>query len=213
MIIDTELKYKPKSLSEFIFADSELEEAILSYTSGSVTRPLILSGEPGTGKTLLAHLLPSAIEGFPAMVNKVKAEDLNSAKAVLAEYNTTKAFNDVFKVNNQRFNYKIIEEVNSAGKASNAFRVALDESRGMDLTIMTSNNPMKIDAAVRSRCEIVEVQACAPEVFLPRAKSIMNSEGCNIDDAILMLMLKKVYQPPYGNREYYKLLDKLLRKF
>ncbi len=212
MIVDTEKKYQPRKLSDFVFPNKEVYEVANAYGSGNVTRPLILNGTNGTGKSLLANLIPLEIEGFVPTVNKVRSADLNSNKEIYQQFTRGKQFDNLFTTNNQRFNYHIIEEVNFDPKGSNAFRVVLDDYRGIDMTIMTTNEIGKIDVGIRSRCEVLRVPACEPNVFLPRAKIIINSEGYEIDEATLLAALEAVYEIKADNREYYKKLDELLRK-
>lgn len=152
-IIDTEYKYRPRSLDEFVFPNKQVEELAKAYGTGEITRPLILSGTNGSGKSLLSDLIPQKIEGFKPQVNRVRSTDLNSSNEVYSQFTRNKAFDNVFVVNNQKYNYNIIEEVNFDVKARDAFRVVLDEYRGVDMTIMTTNQIGKIDIGVRSRCE------------------------------------------------------------
>jgi hypothetical protein len=81
-IVDTERKYRPTSLNEFVFPNAQVEEIVRAYGSGYVTRPLILSGQNGTGKSLLSELIPTAIEVFKPQVNRVKSCDLNSSNDI-----------------------------------------------------------------------------------------------------------------------------------
>ncbi len=211
-IIDTEYKYRPRSLDDFVFPNKEVEELAKAYGTGEITRPLILSGTNGSGKSLLAELIPNQIEGFKPQVNRVRSCDLNSSNEVYSQFTRNKAFDNVFVVNNQRYNYNIIEEVNLDVKARDAFRVVLDEYRGVDMTIMTTNQIAKIDIGVRSRCETLHVPPCEPYVFFPRAKSIFETEGYNIDDSTLMAALDAVYEAKPDNRRYYQTIDEILRK-
>ena len=112
MLVDTEIKYRPTKIADLIFPNKEVEEVIKAYGTGQVTRPLILCGKNGTGKSLLAELLPDAIEGFRASVNRIRATDLNSNKEVYAQFTRNKQFDALFTLNGQRYNYNIIEEVN-----------------------------------------------------------------------------------------------------
>lgn len=211
-IVDTEKKYRPQSIQEFIFPNVTVRDTVYAYSSGEITRPLILSGSNGTGKSLLADLIPRAIEGFIPQVNKVRASDLNSSKEVFSQFSRDKQFDNLFTTNNQRFNYHIIEEVNVDAKARDAFKVVLDEFRGIDMTIITTNELHKIDIGVRSRCEVLHVPPCQPQEFLPYAKHIITNEGYDIDDMTLLTALNAVYQGKPDNRGYYKQLDELLRK-
>jgi DNA polymerase III delta prime subunit len=211
-IVDTESKYRPRSLAEYVFPNEEVREMANAYGTGEITRPLILSGTNGCGKTLLAGLIPRQIEGGTAIINRVNSYDLDSNKEVEKQFTRNKQFDALFTTNNQRYNYHVIEEVNFQGKASDAFRVALDDFRGVDMTIMTTNSVEKIDVGVRSRCEVLHVPPCEPHVFLPRAKQIINGEGYDIDDSTLLSALETAYDVKPDNRNYYKTLDEILRK-
>jgi DNA polymerase III delta prime subunit len=211
-IIDTEYKYRPHSLDEFVFPNKQVEELAKAYGTGEITRPLILSGTNGSGKSLLSDLIPQKIEGFKPQVNRVRSTDLNSSNEVYSQFTRSKAFDNVFVVNNQKYNYNIIEEVNFDVKARDAFRVVLDEYRGVDMTIMTTNQIGKIDIGVRSRCETMHVPPCEPHVFFPRAKSIIEAEGYIIDDDALMAALEAAYEAKPDNRRYYQTIDEILRK-
>jgi DNA polymerase III delta prime subunit len=211
-IIDTEYKYRPRSLDEFIFPTKQVEELAKAYGTGEITRPLILSGTNGSGKSLLSELIPHQIEGFKPQVNRVRSTDLNSSNEVYSQFTRNKTFDNIFVVNNQKYNYNIIEEVNFDVKARDAFRVVLDEYRGVDMTIMTTNQIGKIDIGVRSRCETMHVPPCEPHVFFPRAKSIIEAEGYIIDDDALMAALEAAYEAKPDNRRYYQTIDEILRK-
>lgn len=211
-IVDTELKYRPHSLDDFVFPNKEVQEVATAYGSGKITRPLILSGSNGTGKSLLTQLIPQQIEGFFPMVNNVRSCDLNNSSEVYGQFSRDKQFDKLFSVNNQRFSYNVIEEVNFDPKAKDAFRVVLDEFRGIDLTIMTTNEISKIDIGVRSRCEVLHIPPCEPHVFFPRAKAIIEAEGYDVDDDTLMDALDAVHAIKPDNRLYYQTIDELLRK-
>lgn len=211
-IVDTENKYRPRSLDEFVFPNKHVEEVSKAYGSGEITRPLILSGTNGTGKSLLSELIPKQIEGFEPQINRVRSCDLNSSKEIYSQFTRSKQFDKLFTTNNQRFSYNIIEEVNFDAKARDAFRVVLDEYRGVDMTIMTTNEIGKIDNGVRSRCETLHVPPCEPQVFFPRAKAIIEAEGYSIDDDALMAALDAVYEAKPDNRRYYQTIDEILRR-
>ena len=194
-IVDTELKYRPTNLNEFVFPNAQVEEIVRAYGTGDITRPLILSGQNGTGKSLLSDLIPTAIEGFKPQVNRVRSCDLNSSNEIYSQFTRNKQFDNLYTSNNQRFNYNVIEEVNFDNKARDAFRVVLDDYRG-----------------IRSRCEILHVPPCKPDVFFPYAKAIIQAEGYDIDDAALTAALDAVYEQRPDNRRYYQTLDEILRK-
>lgn len=211
MIVDTETKYRPKSLTDYVYPNSNVKAVIEAYATGDITRPLILCGSNGTGKSLLASMLPTAIEGFEAEVNYVRAEDLNSTKEVRKLFAVNKQFSKLCTINNQRYNYHIIEEVNFDAKATDAFKVVLDEYRGTDLTIITTNSVHKIDAGIRDRCEVVDVPACQPHVFLERSMHIIEAEGFVVDEEMVLRALETAYEIKPSNRSYYKKIEEIMR--
>ena len=211
MIVDTETKYRPMSLADYVYPNKDIKAVIEAYATGDITRPLILCGSNGTGKSLLASMLPTAIEGIEAEVNYVRAEDLNSTKEVRKLFAVNKQYTKLFTPNNQRYNYHIIEEVNFDAKATDAFKVVLDEYRGTDLTIITTNSVHKIDAGIRDRCEVVDVPACQPHVFLERAMQIIEAEGFVVDEGMVLRALETAYEIKPSNRSYYKKIEEILR--
>lgn len=79
-------KYRPQHINDFVFATDRLEQQIRRYTDDRTREPLILHGVHGTGKSLLAELIPKAIDGNKVSVNKVCADDVNSKKEVVDKF-------------------------------------------------------------------------------------------------------------------------------
>jgi DNA polymerase III delta prime subunit len=212
--IDTERKYSPTFIGDLIFPNAQVKSVITAYASGEVTRPLILCGRNGTGKSLIAKLLPKAIEGIDKVITTyIKPYELNSDKEVDKLISRNKMFDTHFSTNGQRYSYYIIEEMNFRIGGHNSFRTAIDNYVGIDLTIITTNEIAQIDKGIRSRCEILEVPACTPAVFFPHAKRIMEKEGIEIEDKALLAALEASYDIAPDNRGYYKVLDSLFRDF
>ena len=213
MIVNTEKKYSPKSLNEFIFPNEEARELITAYASGDIQRPLILHGSSGTGKSLLQRLIPQAIERKEVQVNKVICSDLELPSDIHDLYGRNKHFNNVFTVNGQRYNYFIIEEFYMKSiRLSDALKIELDASLGIDLTIFSTNRFELIDGGVLSRSETLEVQPCTPSIFFPHAKNIMQAEDIDISDHDLQVKLNAIYAVYKDNRKYYSMMDALIRK-
>lgn len=213
MIINTEKKYSPQSLDEFIFPNEESHELITAYTSGDIERPLILYGSSGCGKSLLQRLIPQAIERKETQVNKVICSDLKLPRDIHDLYGRNKQFNNVFTVNGQRYNYFIIEEFYMKSiRLNDALKIELDATLGTDLTIFSTNRFELIDSGVLSRSETLEVQPCTPTMFFPHAKKIMQAEEIDISDHDLLVKLNAIYAVYKDNRKFYSMMDALIRK-
>ena len=213
MIINTAKKYSPKSLNEFIYPNNEVRDLVTAYASGDIERPLILYGSSGSGKSLLQRLIPQAIESKETQVNKVICSDLKLPRDIHELYGRNKQFNNVFTVNDQRYNYFIIEEFYMKSiRLNDALKIELDASLGTDLTIFSTNRFELIDSGVLSRSEVLEVQPCTPSIFFPHAKKIMQAEEIDISDYDLLVKLNAIYVPYKDNRKYYSMMDALIRR-
>ena len=208
--MNTIYHYRPKSIDEFVFATDKLERQIRRYTDGKTTIPLVLHGPYGTGKSLLAELIPCAIDGDEVSVNKINAEDLNNKKEVRTKFSRSANFDRLFSEGGQTMGYTVVEEVNFDPTAKGALRTCLDDMAGRELFIFTTNEVEKLDRGLLSRSEVVEVLPAPPDRFFNRAKHIVSSEGVAITDAVLMDLLEAVYDSDYDNRSYYKALDEVI---
>jgi AAA+ superfamily predicted ATPase len=213
MIINTAKKYSPKSLNEFIYPNNEVRDLVTAYASGDIERPLILYGSSGSGKSLLQRFIPQSIECKETQVNKVICSDLKLPRDIHDLYGRNKQFNNVFTVNDQRYNYFIIEEFYMKSiRLNDALKIELDRSLGTDLTIFSTNRFELIDSGILSRSEVLEVQPCTPSIFFPHAKKIMQAEEIDISDHDLLVKLNAIYVAYKDNRKYYSMMDALIRR-
>ena len=208
--MNTNYKYRPSTIDEFVFATPKLEAQIRRYADGKSLLPLVLYGNYGTGKSLLAELIPKAIDGEEVIVSRVNAEELNNAKDVREKFFRSAQYDKLFSTNGQKNNYTVIEEVNFDPKAKGALRVCLDGMAERELFIFTTNEVEKIDKGLLSRSQVVEVLPAPPDRFFPRAQHILRSEGVDLDDSVLRDVLETVYENDYDNRAYYRALDEII---
>jgi replication-associated recombination protein RarA len=208
--MNTQYKYRPQRIEDYVFATDRLERQIMRYISGHTSRPLVLHGKYGTGKSTLADLIPKAIDGPAVVVTKIKSEYLNSNDEVRKLFIRSKQFDKFFTHEGQSRNYIVVEEVNFDPRAKSALRDSLDEMEGRDLTIFTTNEVAKIDDGLLSRAEVVEVPPAPPDRFLKHAQKILLSEGVYVADAAVLEVLESVFELHRDNRAYYKALDEII---
>jgi replication-associated recombination protein RarA len=214
MIVNTEKKYSPKSLDEFIFPNEEARELVTAFSSGEMERPLILYGSSGSGKSLLQRLIPQAIERKETQVNKVICSDLKLPRDIHDLYGRNKHFNRNFTFDGQRFNYFIIEEfLITNKKIVDTLKIELEDTLGTDLTIISTNRFEEIDSGIVSRCESLKLMPCDPSTFFLHAKKMFDFEGIELDDKLLKNCLSATYTLHKDNRKYYSAIDSIFRKF
>ena len=76
---------------------------------------------------------------------------------------------------------------------------------------ITWHRLVDVDVGISSRCEIVHVPPCTPQIVLPYAKKILDSVSVEYDDNVLLNGLSMVYKTFADNRKYYQWLDKVIR--
>jgi DNA polymerase III delta prime subunit len=213
MYINTEKKYSPQSLNDFVFPNDEARDIVDAYVLGREEKPLILYGANGSGKSLLQRLIPNCIEQREASVQVVKCADLKSASDIHDLYGRNKNFNRNFTIDGQRFNYIVIEEFLMTNKKMiDAMKIELDETLGTDLTIISTNRFDKIDYGIVSRSLPLRLDPCEPHIFFPYAKKMFTAEGVDYDDQRLMSCLDVTYRVRADNRKYYQAIDAIFRK-
>lgn len=210
--MNTQQKYRPENISQIAWASDELKKEIMRYVEGRNTQPLVLHGSSGTGKSMIANMIPRSIEGDSVQIRYIQPDELNSSNAVKKFFSRDKYFDDCFTYGDQLKSYTIMNEVKIDPKAKHAMRICLDEMEGRDLTIMTTNDLSQLDPAIVSRAKVVFVPPAPPDRFLARAQEILIAENVLLADETVLELLESTYAKYKDNREYYKALDSLLEE-
>lgn len=208
--MNTHSKYRPQKITDVVWANDDLQKEVMRYAAGRCDQPLVLHGPFGTGKTLIANLIPYALEGNQVQIRRIRPNELNSSDAVKTIYSRDRLFDDFFTPGNQSKTYTLMDEVCISPKAKHALRICLEEMEGRDLTIMTTNDLAGIDRAILSRAKEVYVPPIPPDRFLHRAQEILISEGVLLADDAVQEVLESTFSKYKDNREYYKALDKII---
>lgn len=207
--IDTQSKYSPQNLSQFIFPNDRVQKVVTAYASGNVNRPLLLSGPNGTGKSLLAQLIPCAIEGREIKVKRWIATELDKSENFSKAFPSMAMYSGLFEPDRQRMRYHLIEEMNGRMRHTDSLKVILDTDSKYDLTLITTNAVNNIDIGLRSRCQVLTVDPLTPDQFFPHAMKIFENEMIDIDAALVFRTLHSVYNRRPDNRKYYEALDEI----
>jgi replication factor C subunit 3/5 len=167
--------YKPDSFDKLIFQNDIARKKLSNYASGKRTGNILLHGPCGTSKSTTAMIIardsrPAHIQGFDWGVQTVKCGDFkpdqlaNIKSAWVSSYLS--------------FEYAVFDEFDQLNMDNqHKVRALLDDYEGKRGIIMTTNYLRRVDPAIQSRCDVVEMPKLNTAKLLPLCKSILHAEG------------------------------------
>lgn len=205
------IKYAPKHLDDIVMSSTTLKNKLAEYLNDRDLKPLILYGGVGTGKTTIANLLPSAIEGKEAQITRLKATEFSSMNDVNEVFGGPPMFYKLFTTNDQKRTYVISNEINFTAKAAIAFRDIVDDMVEHTQFIFTTNYIDQVDMALRDRSNCVCVPPVKAKDWLARAQWILGQEGIALPDSQLLNILTSQLQVSSSNRKVLERLEDFVR--